>query len=207
MLRNSIACLQSINSAGSLDLILQQDKYCNTLRFLDAVRNEATVVMFCGYHREADITDVNLCCTPPLFLTLQMWNSLFWPCFAAVPKCVNKQQDDIGFISSLLTNMQQLLLPGIPLKPKALLTGYSNGGMLAQALLCKQPSLAGRLAGVGILASVLGEEFAGNSCKRQLPAALPLLWMHGTADDTLPYGRGMSEGIQMLGAGERSGQV
>lgn len=130
----------------------------------------------------------------------QMWNSLFWPCFAAVPKCVDKQQDDLGFIANLLTNMQQQLLPGMPLQPKALLTGYSNGGMLAQALLCKQPGLASRLAGVSIIASALGEEFAAESCKGRLPAALQLLWVHGTADDTLQYGRGKSEGIQMLGA-------
>lgn len=150
----------------------------------------------------------NRCCTLttdatcPCFLAPQMWNSLFWPCFAAVPKCVDKQQDDLGFIANLLTNMQQQLLPGMPLQPKALLTGYSNGGMLAQALLCKQPGLASRLAGVSIIASALGEEFAAESCKGRLPAALPLLWVHGTADDTLPYGRGKSEGIQMLGAGE-----
>jgi poly(3-hydroxybutyrate) depolymerase len=117
---------------------------------------------------------------------------------------VDKQLDDVGFIANLINNMQQLLLPGIPLKPKTLLSGYSNGGMLAQALLCKQPNLASKLAGVSILASTLGEQFAGRSCKQQLPAALPFLWMHGTADDTLPYGRGLSEGIQMLGAGERS---
>jgi poly(3-hydroxybutyrate) depolymerase len=135
-----------------------------------------------------------------------MWNSLFWPCFAAVPKCVDKQLDDIGFVANLINNMQQQLLPGIPLKPKALLSGYSNGGMLAQALLCKQPNLASKLAGVSILASTLGEQFAGGSCKQQLPASLPFLWVHGTADDTLPYGHGMSEGIQMLGAGERSGR-
>ncbi|KAF6251644.1 hypothetical protein COO60DRAFT_1558494 [Scenedesmus sp. NREL 46B-D3] len=134
----------------------------------------------------------------------QMWNSRFWPCFAAVPKCVDTQLDDVGFVADLLTNLQQQLLQGVPLKPKALLSGYSNGGMLAQALLCQQPSVASRLAGVSILASALGEQFAGGSCKGQLPASLPVLWVHGTADDTLPYGRAVSEGVQMLGAGEHN---
>lgn len=147
--------------------------------------------------------------TPPLLYTpwyyaLQMWNSRFWPCFAAVPKCVDTQLDDVGFVADLLTNLQQQLLQGVPLKPKALLSGYSNGGMLAQALLCQQPSVASRLAGVSILASALGEQFAGGSCKGQLPASLPVLWVHGTADDTLPYGRAVSEGVQMLGAGEHN---
>jgi hypothetical protein len=132
---------------------------------------------------------------------LQMWNSLFWPCMAALGKCADNRTDDIGLITHLIDSMQSTLLPGIRLQPKVQLSGYSNGGMLVQAMLCRQPSIVNKLAGIVILASTLGSIFAGSKCTQKFERQVPLLWVHGQADNTLPFAGGTSEGVQVMGPG------
>lgn len=73
--------------------------------------------------------------------------------------------------------------------------------MLVQTLLCEQPDIVRRLSGIGILAGALGTKFAAAECQKPLPEGVPMLWVHGTADSTLPYKAGTSEGVDMLGAG------
>jgi poly(3-hydroxybutyrate) depolymerase len=147
----------------------------------------------------------------PLLLLLlllplvQMFNSIFWPCMGRTTQadahCVDKSVDDVAFVSGIITNMQQLL-KGLPLKQRAALSGYSNGGMLAQAMLCQRPSIADSLSGVALLGTMLGSDFAASSCGRRLPRRLPLLWVHGVKDPVLPYGPGGSSmGVKALGAG------
>jgi len=63
---------------------------------------------------------------------------------------------------------------------RVFVTGVSNGGGPTARLAC---DLSGRLAGV---ASVTGGYRALSPCKPQRP--LPLLVIHGTADQVLPYG-------------------
>ncbi|KAF8067229.1 hypothetical protein HT031_002276 [Scenedesmus sp. PABB004] len=132
----------------------------------------------------------------------QMWTTGWWPCVASVGLCADAGVDDVRFIATLLSSLAAgRLLPGLPLgAAKAHLVGYSNGGMLAQTLLCARPDVVGALASVTLLASTLGREFAAGRCARPLPRSLPLLWVHGTADATLPYGPGQSEGVAVLGA-------
>lgn len=63
-----------------------------------------------------------------------MWNSLFWPCMdrgQGRKHCVDGSVDDVGFVAYVLNHLQQLL-PSVALKQQAVLSGYSNGGMLAQ---------------------------------------------------------------------------
>lgn len=132
-------------------------------------------------------------------LLLQMWNSVFWPCMKA-DRCIDSSVDDVSLLARLITGMQQLL-PGIPLQPGVALSGYSNGGMMIQTLLCRRPDIASRLSGVALLGTMLGTEFAASSCKQRLPKALPLVWIHGVKDPVLPYEAGKSLGVSALGAG------
>jgi len=132
---------------------------------------------------------------------LQMWNSIFWPCMSET-RCVDKSVDDVSFLSYVIRNMQQLL-PGVPIKSQVAVSGYSNGGMMIQTLLCKQPDIANHLAGVALIGTMMGSDFASSSCKQNLPRSLPLVWVHGLKDPVLPYSAGSSLGVRALGAGER----
>lgn len=135
------------------------------------------------------------CCLP----LLQMWNALFWPCMLAT-RCIDRSIDDVSFLSSLITNMQQLL-PGLPIQPTTALSGYSNGGMLIQAMLCQRPEVAAKLSGVALIGTMLVTDFAASSCKQKLPKRLPLMWIHGVKDPVLPFEAGKSMGVSALGAG------
>lgn len=139
-----------------------------------------------------------------MLLTLQMWNSVFWTCMA-LSRCVDSSINDVDFIGTVIKSMPQLL-QGISIKPQTALSGYSNGGMLVQALLCQQPSIANSLTGVALIGTMLGTNFASSSCQQKLPRALPLMWIHGQQDPVLPYGPGgRSMGVAALGAGEEGG--
>lgn len=79
--------------------------------------------------------------------------------------------------------------------------------MMAQALLCKRPELAHKLSGVALLASIMGTSFGASNCTKQLPRALPILWLHGYDDQVLPYKPGRSVGVETVGAGESAGRM
>lgn len=117
-------------------------------------------------------------------------------------RCVDKSVDDVSFLSYVIRNMQQLL-PGVPIKSQVAVSGYSNGGMMIQTLLCKQPDIANHLAGVALIGTMMGSDFASSSCKQNLPRSLPLVWVHGLKDPVLPYSAGSSLGVKALGAGKR----
>lgn len=129
-----------------------------------------------------------------------MWNSLFLRCVGP-RQCVDKSVDDVSFLSYIITNMQQLL-SGLPIKPQVAVSGYSNGGMMIQTLLCKQPDIANNLAGVALIATMMGTDFASSSCKQKLPRSLPLVWVHGVQDPVLPFKPGSSQGVKALRAGK-----
>jgi poly(3-hydroxybutyrate) depolymerase len=133
-------------------------------------------------------------------LHLQMWNAKFWTCMTS-NRCIDKSIDDVAFLSNVITNMPSLL-SGIPIKPQSALSGYSNGGMVAQTLLCQRPDVANSLSAVALLGTMLGSDFAASSCQQKLPRSLPLLWAHGVQDPVLPFEAGSSSmGVKATGAG------
>lgn len=115
-------------------------------------------------------------------------------------RCIDKSTDDVAFLSNIITNMQQLL-PDLPLQPQTALSGYSNGGMMIQTLLCQRPDIVNSLSGVALLGTMLGSNFAASSCQQKLPRSLPLMWAHGVEDPVLPFAPGSNMGVKALGAG------
>ena len=118
-------------------------------------------------------------------------------------RCIDSSVDDVSFLSYVIRNAQQLL-PGIPIKPQVAVSGYSNGGMMIQTLLCQQPDIANSLAGVALIGTMLGTDFAASSCQQKLPRSLPLLWLHGVQDPVLPFEPGSCMRVNALGAGEQT---
>lgn len=129
----------------------------------------------------------------------QMWNAKFWTCMTS-NRCIDKSVDDVAFLSNVITNMPSLL-SGVPIKPQSALSGYSNGGMVAQTLLCQRPDVANSLSAVALLGTMLGSDFVAASCQQKLPRSLPLLWAHGVQDPVLPFEAGSSSmGVKATGA-------
>ncbi|MFY1637920.1 alpha/beta fold hydrolase [Solwaraspora sp. WMMB335] len=84
--------------------------------------------------------------------------------------------DDVGFVAALVESLGQRL----SLDPDRLyLAGVSNGGMLAYRLACDTAIFA---AVTAVATTMLGD------CPA--PEPISLLHVHGTADETIPYGGG-----------------
>ncbi len=86
---------------------------------------------------------------------------------------------DTVFLGRILDRLEELLPKGAG---EVFLVGHSNGGFMAQRLAVEFP---GRFAALGLVAAALSVEQA----ERLRPeAAVPILFMHGTADPVIPYG-------------------
>ncbi|HEV7949669.1 MAG TPA: PHB depolymerase family esterase [Glaciihabitans sp.] len=86
--------------------------------------------------------------------------------------------DDIAFVEAILDE-----LPSYGADPERVyVSGFSNGGMMSYRVACE---LGDRIAGV---ASV-GGSYNVTECPTQ--NVLPLVIVHGTADDTVPYEGGL----------------
>ncbi|GEM_PF-1384843 len=87
--------------------------------------------------------------------------------------------DDVAFIASVIAD--ELEQGGLD-ATQVFIAGYSNGGFMAQRMVCERPQL---FAGLGSVASSLrfGLE---NNCPGT-PKAMPRVFMHGTADEVVLY--------------------
>ncbi len=96
------------------------------------------------------------------------------------------QIDDVGFLEQVVAQLKSR--PDVD-PSRVYAVGESNGGMMVYRLLC---AAAGELAGA---ASVEGTPVAGCDPER----SVPLLHVHGTADNAVPYRGGQSLVSWVLG--------
>jgi polyhydroxybutyrate depolymerase len=104
---------------------------------------------------------------------LLTWNA-GWCCGSAVTNKV----DDVAFISAMLDDVEA----HYPVDPRRIyVTGFSNGAMMTYRLGC---ALADRIAAIAPVSGALDLE----GCAPSRP--VPVLAIHGTADENVPYGGG-----------------
>ncbi len=103
----------------------------------------------------------------------QFWN--------ADPACCDfggKNPDDVGYIGGLIDDV----LATWPVDRKQVfIVGHSNGGFMAYRMACERADV---IAAIAPLAGLASSDAA--ACKPSRP--VNVLHMHGTADDTVPYG-------------------
>ena len=119
---------------------------------------------------------------------LLTWNA-GWCCGQAL----NKQVDDVAFIGAVLDDLEA----HYPVDPRRIyVTGFSNGAMMTYRLGC---ALAGRIAAIAPVSGALDYD----GCAPARP--LPVLAIHGTADQNVPYdgGKGTDEGHRFPGQKDR----
>jgi polyhydroxybutyrate depolymerase len=86
--------------------------------------------------------------------------------------------DDIGFLTALV---EKLVAGQIADRTRIFITGISNGGMMAFAMLSSRPDL---FAGIGTISAGMPR----NLFERfRLRKPMPLVMINGDADDVLPY--------------------
>lgn len=110
---------------------------------------------------------------------LLTWNA-GWCCGSALKNKV----DDVAFISAMLDDLEA----HYPVDPRRIyVTGFSNGAMMTYRLGC---ALADRIAAIAPVSGALDLD----GCAPSRP--VPVLAIHGTADENVPYdgGKGTDEG-------------
>jgi polyhydroxybutyrate depolymerase len=88
--------------------------------------------------------------------------------------------DDLGFIGALI---DQLTSDYNIDEERIYACGYSNGGMMSYALACYQSE---RIAAIGSVSGSMIDQ--SSTCVPSHP--MPLIKLHGTSDDVLPYNGG-----------------
>ncbi len=91
--------------------------------------------------------------------------------------------DDIGFFKAILTDLKTV----IPTKPKAYITGWSNGARLTYRLLC---DVSDHVAA----AAPFGATFALTPETCRMAAPVPIMHMHGIEDKQSPIIGGPPQG-------------
>jgi len=116
----------------------------------------------------------------PDWLNLNHWNVGGWTLFSTV--------DDVGFTEALIDAVSTQLNID---QSRIYSTGMSNGGFMSFLLACQ---LSERIAAIAsVTGSMTPQTF--NECDPQRP--VPVLQIHGTADDVVAYtGGGISESIR-----------
>ncbi len=105
--------------------------------------------------------------------TLDAQGSRFWNTFGG-----SSSVDDVAFLSHLIDSLQAVY----NIDPNRIYsTGMSNGGFMSYALACE---LNDRIAAI---ASVTGSMTAANLAACQPDRPVPVMEIHGTADNTVPY--------------------
>lgn len=83
--------------------------------------------------------------------------------------------DDVGFVSAMLAQVEAKYPVDME---RVYLAGFSNGGMMTYRLACQLP---GQFAAIAVVSGALNYK----DCASGSP--LPVLILHGTADQTVPY--------------------
>jgi len=97
--------------------------------------------------------------------------------------------DDVGFLAAAIDHA----VSAYGIDPRRVyMAGYSAGGNMSMRFACEHPE---KLAGAGNVAATLREELA-ERCQPALP--VPVVFMHGTADDQVPYEHGPYEYNDLL---------
>ncbi len=89
--------------------------------------------------------------------------------------------DDVGFLTAVIADATQRF--GLD-QSRVYLTGMSNGSMLAELYAAQNPKAVRAVAGVAGTLDVAANPVTG---------AVPLLILHGTADQHVPYAGGVGE--------------
>ena len=114
-----------------------------------------------------------------------------WNFVRGIPGYPNTH-DDTGFLVALVEHVAATH----PVDPsRVYVTGFSNGGFMAQRVACENPG------SFAAYASVAAAGFGGmpSVCAGDGPQVAPMLLMHGTADDNIPWeGTPVTQGGQTI---------
>lgn len=106
--------------------------------------------------------------------------------------------DDIGFLSALIERLRtELAVP----PPHVFMAGSSNGAMMSFALAIARPDLLGAVAAAG--GNLAGQPRPG-PCAAGPQTPVPMMMVHGTHDEQMPYGGGC---VANLGGACNRGRV
>jgi len=106
-----------------------------------------------------------------------------WSAGATAPNSI----DDVRFVSDLLDTLQRELCVDTA---RVYATGFSNGAFMTSRLACAMPDRIAAVVAVG------GVDFPGATCN----STIPVLAIHGTADDVVPIDGGIVREWQYQGA-------
>ena len=111
---------------------------------------------------------------------------LTWNAGACCAYAQRNNVDDVAFTAAVIEAVRREW----SVDPQRIyVTGASNGGMMAQRVACE---LADRITAAVSVAGPL----VAPSCSPKRP--VPLLEIHGTADQNVPYGGGMGSGLMKM---------
>jgi len=96
------------------------------------------------------------------------------------------QGNDVSFVALLIDHIMRIRNID---RRKIYATGFSNGGMLTQALACK---LSDRIAAFASVAATLSANLE-STCQPKTPVSV--LMIHGTGDHSVPYAGGKIGGV------------
>jgi poly(3-hydroxybutyrate) depolymerase len=92
--------------------------------------------------------------------------------------------DDVAFLKALVSD---LVRRGISDPKRVYLAGVSAGGVMTLRMVCLGDGI---FAAIALMAASMPDA-TGADCR--LPAPLPVLMIHGTADNVMPYGGGFGQ--------------
>lgn len=119
-----------------------------------------------------------------LFGLLQHWNAGH-----CCGKAAADGLDDVGFLTNVIEDVEERLR----IDPNRIyMVGFSNGGMLAYRFAAEK---AGILSALAAVAATIGSTSSGDEPLWRMPdpvAPLPLIALHGLADEAIPAQGGVS---------------
>lgn len=110
--------------------------------------------------------------------TIDSTGKQFWNADVACCDFDGKKPDDVGYIGKLIDDV----MASWPVDPdQVFVVGHSNGGYMAYRMACERADVIAAIAPLAGLAST-----DATMCKPS--RSVSVLHMHGTADDTVPFG-------------------
>lgn len=127
-----------------------------------------------------------------IFGLLQHWNAGH-----CCGKAADDQIDDVGFLSEVITTVRQDLAVD---PARIYMAGMSNGGMVTYRFAAERGD---ELAAAAVVSGAIGSSIDGGALTWRMPQpkrAVPIISIHGVADDHVPA----KGGISPLNRGNRS---